>query len=83
MKKEVLFYTSKWIELVLLFLFTFNLLLAGYSYGTKTYPMIPLAITTVAFWLYHYKLKVFSLPFLVLAAVINIQHFGYDPFALH
>jgi hypothetical protein len=80
MIKRWLFYNSSPVEWLLRILFTLNLFLAGWNYGTEDYyPMVPLMLTLIGLWLYFFRLKILALPLLILALWINYDHLGMQP----
>ncbi len=51
----------------------------GINYESHYYPLNVLIIIMVAFWFDSFKLKVFSLSFLLVAFVVDYPRLGVDP----
>jgi hypothetical protein len=72
--KEIIFKDNKFLEWTCRILISINLIWPGLQYPSVSYPLNVLLITLIAFWLYIYKLKVFSILFLLFALIISFTH---------
>ncbi len=77
--RKIIFYDNKFVEWVCKLLFSVNLIMIGINYESHYYPLNVLIIIMVAFWFYSFKLKLFSLSFLLVAFVVNYTRLGVDP----
>ncbi len=68
-------YNSKWTEWTCRLLLSFNILVPGLLLGDidHFYPLDVLLLTLIGFWLYVYKVHLFSIALLFLPALINFQ----------
>jgi hypothetical protein len=76
--KEIIFKDNKFIEWTCRILISINLIWPGLQYSSVSYPLNVLLITLIAFWLYVYNLKIFSILFLLFALFLSFTHVGYE-----
>ena len=72
---NLLYYNNAVIEWTARFLFSINIVIPGLTDSDHAYPLDVLLIVLIAFWLFIGRLKWLSLFFLLLASLINYQHF--------
>lgn len=73
-----LFWNSRFIDWISRILFSLDLILAGVNNESHSYPInYPLDVLLIqflAFWLYVYRIRLFSIVLLIIALFINLQH---------
>lgn len=74
----ILFYDSRVLEWILRLLFTYNIVMPGINYESKSYPLSALIILLICFWLYALKFKLISLGFLLYAVFLNYMATLYN-----
>jgi hypothetical protein len=75
---RILYFDNKWLEWFIRILFTYNLVMLSMKYDDTAYPAIVLALILISFWFMSFRLKVIAIPFLLMAAFVNLFHMTPD-----
>lgn len=71
---KYLFFSNRFIEWTNRILLSINIMSVGFTCPDHYYPLVVLSFTTIALWLYFFKIKTLSIPILLLALYINFDH---------
>jgi hypothetical protein len=77
--RRILFYDGKVLEWIIRILITLNIILPGFPYADHAYPLDVLIMTALGYWFAVWRLKLFSLFFLLFAFYITSMHLGWIP----
>lgn len=72
--RKLIFKDNKFIEWSCRILISVNIIIPEVCEDLLGYPLNVLLMTVIAFWLYCFRLKLISIAFLLMALLINCQH---------
>ncbi len=75
----IVFMDNKAGEWLCRILISLNIIMPAFNFSDHFYPLVPLAITMIAFWLFVVRIKGVAVLLLLLAFWMNYSHIG-QPF---